>query len=66
VLYISAARVPHSILLLPPLHRSLFVLSKSQHQKHQLEGKKASDAEKGSPDTYQPFSNLKDLLNEKV
>jgi hypothetical protein len=34
---------------------------KTQRQKHQLEGMKASDAEKGSSPTYQSFANLKDL-----
>jgi hypothetical protein len=33
----------------------------THHQKHQIEGMKASDAEKGSPPTYRSFANLKDL-----
>jgi len=36
----------------------------NEHQKHQLEGTKAPDAEKDSPATYQPFAGLEDLLKK--
>ena len=36
----------------------------NEHQKHQLEGTKAPDAEKASPATYQPFAGLGDLLKK--
>ena len=37
----------------------------NEHQKDQLEGTKAPDADKNSLVTHQPFANLRDLLKEK-
>ena len=37
----------------------------NEHQKHQLEGSQAPDADKNSLVTHQPFANLRDLLEEK-
>ena len=37
----------------------------NEHQKHQLEGTKAPEADKNSLVTHQPFANLKDLLKDK-
>ena len=37
----------------------------NEHQKRQLDGTTAPDAEQSPPATYQPFANLRDLLEKK-
>jgi 5-methylcytosine-specific restriction endonuclease McrA len=37
----------------------------NEHQKQMLEGTMAPDGSAGAPATYQPFANLRDLLEKK-